>query len=193
MTRATRPAGLRIAKVPGEAELATFVGDRTVCACHPTEGSEHAGSGHSHTFHPAATHPRIRTLDGTKHPDPEHKGVTWAYALRNGQAYVDRIDAKGPQALLIDFVFGSGQHSNTFVSLDAADPTQPHALEHRLTFYAGRTRSGSRPGRRPTSLKARRRTIGRILESDRDVQVFRVPHARRPPLGIGPGSTWRRR
>src|SRR3954452_15828332 len=84
-TRDTAPAaGLRIARVPGTAELANFVGDRACARCHPAEQREHARSGHSHTFHLAATHPRIRALAGTTHPDPEHHGVSWAYGLSNG-------------------------------------------------------------------------------------------------------------
>jgi hypothetical protein len=168
----TRPGGLRIATVPGEPALANFVGDRMCARCHPTEAGEHAGSGHSQTFHVAATHPRIRMLDGTKHADPEHEGVTWAYALRNGHAFVDRIDRRGPQALLIDFVFGSGQHSNSFVSLDTADPTEPHALEHRLTYYTGEGALGITPGQKATQLEGETTTIGRILDPTETFKCF---------------------
>jgi hypothetical protein len=168
----TRPGVLRIARVPGEPALANFAGDRACARCHPSEAAEHAGSGHSQTFHLAATHPRMRMLDGTEHPDPEHEGVRWAYALGNGQAFVDRIDAKGPQRLLIDYVFGSGQHTNTFVSLDATDPTQPHALEHRLTFYTGEDALGITPGQKADQLEGETTTIGRILNPTETFKCF---------------------
>jgi hypothetical protein len=168
----TGPTRLRIARVPGEAVLASFVGDRECARRHPTEASQHASSGHSQTFHLAVAHPRIRMLDGTTHRDPEQAGVTWAYAVRNGQAFVDRIDAKGPQRLLIDYVFGSGQHTNTFVSVDATDPTQPHALEHRLTYYAAEDALGVTPGQKVDQLEGQTTPTGRILDPNETVKCF---------------------
>jgi hypothetical protein len=171
-TAETGPRGLRIARFPGEPELANFVGDHQCASCHPTEAREHARSGHSRTFHAAATHARIRALDGTSHPDPEHEGVTWVYAIRKGKAFVDRIDRKGPQALAIDYVFGSGQHTNSFVSLDAADPAQPHALEHRLTYYAAKDALGVTPGQKADQLEGETTTIGRILDPTETFKCF---------------------
>ena len=92
--------------------------------------------------------------------------------VRKGQAFVDRIDRKGPQDLLIDYVFGSGQHSNTFVSLDAADPSQPHALEHRLTYYTGRDALGVTPGQKADQLEGETTTIGRILDPTETFKCF---------------------
>ena len=134
--------------------------------------SPYPRSGHAQTFRLAATHPRLRMLAGTEHPDAEHEGVRWAYAVRDGQAFVDRIDRKRPQALLIEYVFGSGQHSNTFVSLDAADPTQPHALEHRLTFYTERDALGVTPGQKADQLEGETTTIGRILNPTETLKCF---------------------
>jgi hypothetical protein len=108
--------------------------------CHPGESAHYSRSGHALTLRPAARRSLARQLAGQTFVDPELPNVTWTYTLRDGRFAVNRLEAGRVQELPIDFAFGSGPHTTTFVTLKRSDLALPVALEHRLTYFA---RSGS--------------------------------------------------
>ena len=68
--------------------------------------------------------PLARRLDGRSVADPEKPGVTWSYALRDGEFRVERKEAGAVERFVIDYAFGSDHHATTFVSL--IDPSAPN-------------------------------------------------------------------
>ena len=159
-----RVEGLRIARIPGEARMGPFLGDRTCAECHPGQAAEHAGSGHSRTFRRAEVRGLVRRkFDGLEVVDPEDPGVTWDFALRDGAFFVDRTSREGTQSLPIDYAFGSGTHSTSFLTLDATVPTRPSMLEHRLTYYAEPDAVGITPGQKAEDREEYWTPIGNVF------------------------------
>ena len=167
------PGGLRIALIPGEARLAPFLGDRACARCHPGQEAEHAGSGHSRTLRRAEVRGLVRRkLDGMHIEDPEDPGVTWDLAIRDGTFQFERSDGEGRQPLPVDFAFGSGVHTTSFVTLDATDPTRPTSLEHRLTYYAERDALGITPGQKFDERVEHWTPVGKLVSTTDTLKCF---------------------
>ena len=115
-----------------------YVGDRSCRDCHPGESAAHSRSGHSQTLRLAARTEVAHQLDNLSTDDPEQPGVTWHYALREGQFTVERRQASEVEKLVIEYAFGSGRHATTFVTLTDRNPSRAAMLEHRLTAFAHR-------------------------------------------------------
>jgi hypothetical protein len=136
--------------VPGD----RYVGARACAACHPGEYAAFTGSGHARTLRPAAAHRRVPDLDGRGATDPEQPDVSWRFVLDGGRFHVERGAAGAAERSLIDYAFGSGQHAVTFTTLIDADPRQPRAVEHRLTYYTEPDAFGLTPGQQAGGVHA---------------------------------------
>ena len=142
--------------------------------CHPGESAAHSRSGHSRTLRSAARVVRDRHWDGRTAEDPERPGVVWTFRLRDGQFSTERTEpAPGTaERFVIDYVFGSGRHATTFVSLRDRNPDQPTSREHRLTFFAHSGSLDVTPGQFLTGHASGNTDRGRILATENTLNCF---------------------
>ena len=153
---------------PGDA----FIGAEACRECHPGESAHHSKSGHSRTLRPASSRRLARELDGVSAADPERPGVSWSYHLRDGRFEVERIEGEDRRVLPIDYAFGSGHHATTFLSMIDRDPTEPRALEHRLTYYTKTNSFGLTPAQAADSGLDRGGPDGFRMPSDETLKCF---------------------
>ncbi len=147
-----------------------YVGDRACRDCHPGESALHDRSGHSHTLRPAAAGELARWLDGREFKDPELAQVNWRFALSNGQLIATRTATEKVEEYVLEYVFGSGRHASTFVSLLDRDPIHPTLLEHRLTYFAHADSLGLTPGH--AGKLSGNTSHGRVMETTLVLQCF---------------------
>jgi hypothetical protein len=140
--------GSRSSRAPaaGQAPVSAYIGSQSCRVCHPGEAASHARSGHARTLRPVAQTSLAERLDGVKVADPEHQGVTWTYAFRDGRLSAERSEAGGVERLVIDYAFGSGHHATTFVTLTDRTPDRPTMIEHRMTVFAHKESPDLTPG-----------------------------------------------
>jgi hypothetical protein len=158
-----------------------FSGSRACRECHPGESAAFSRSGHARTLRPAADLPLARRLDGRVVADPERPGVTWSFALRDGEFRVDREEAKAIERYLIDYAFGSDHHATTFLTV--TDAEAPTALEHRLTHFAAGDTLGITPGQRAENPLAGTTPHGRELTSEETLKCFHCHSTRTSAAG----------
>jgi hypothetical protein len=104
----------------------------------------HSRSGHASTLRSTIGLVLAGRLDGTTVDDPEFPEVHWSYRIHGGEFQVSRAARGRVEQWVVDYVFGSGHHAATFVTM--LDPNVPRIIEHRLTYYAGRKAVGLTPG-----------------------------------------------
>jgi hypothetical protein len=165
-----------------------FAGSFSCRECHPGEHAAFTRSGHSQTLHAAGSSQVAGRLDGRSVPDPEFPGVVWSYARRGGRFEAERFTvATGDvERLVLDFVFGSGHHASTFISL--SDPGAPRALEHRLTYYPRDDVLDVTPGQRSGQQAAGTTPLGRTLPPRETLKCFgchTTPVGPTPPTAAG--------
>ena len=148
--------------------LAGFVGDRACRECHPGESASHFRSGHARTLREPAKAPVSRLVDGRTVPDPESPETSWSFAFRDGSLSIERRGGGDVERFLVDYVFGSGEHAATFLSLTDRDPKHPAGLEHRLTYYRHSDAFGITPGQGRDAPEGQVTPSGR-LQSTREV------------------------
>jgi hypothetical protein len=95
---------------------------------------------------PVARTPLPGRLDGKTFHDPERPEVAWSYSVRDGALAVERTEAGEVERLLVDYVFGSGHHATTLVTLTDRTPDRPALLEHHLTVFAHKEQPDITPG-----------------------------------------------
>ena len=157
---------------------AQYVGDRSCRECHPGESAAHSRSGHSQTLRLAAKTDVAHQLDNLSTDDPELPGVTWHYALREGQFTVERRQANEVEKLVIEYAFGSGHHATTFVTLTDRSPSRPAILEHRLTAFAHLARPGLTPGQSLNGHASGNTPSGRLMSTANTLDCFRCHSTR---------------
>jgi Cytochrome c554 and c-prime len=115
---------------------------------------------------------RARGLDAVSAADPELPDVTWKYALRDGKLTTERIDSAQVERFVIEYVFGSGRHAATFLTLTGRDPSHPASLEHRLTAFTHSGTLGLTPGQSLSGHATGNTTHGRFLAEKDTLKCF---------------------
>lgn len=121
-----------------------YIGSKACAECHPGEAAAHARSGHASTLKSTSRLAVVRQLEGTSAPDPEWPEVIWSYHVRNGELEISRKARDAVEKWVVDYVFGSGHHATTFVTM--RDPKIPTIMEHRITHFTKKGELGLTPG-----------------------------------------------
>jgi len=121
-----------------------YIGSRACAECHPGEAAAHARSGHASTLKSTSRLAVVRRLDGTSAPDPEWPEVLWSYHVRDGELEISRKARGNVEKWVVDYVFGSGHHATTFVTM--VDPKVPAVMEHRISYFTKKNSLGITPG-----------------------------------------------
>jgi hypothetical protein len=170
-----RPAEVGVkpgAGAPRGGRLAAFVGDRACAECHPGEFASHRRSGHARTLRTPPEAPVSRRVDGRSVRDPESPDTTWSYAFRDGSLSIDRRIGGEVKRFVVDYVFGSGEHAATFLTLTDRDPAHPAGLEHRMTYYRHSDSFGITPGQKADAPEGRVTPSGRVQSTAEVVHCF---------------------
>ena len=96
--------------------------------------------------------------------------MNWRYALSKGQLISTRSAGEKVEQYVIEYVFGSGRHASTFVSLLDRNPVHPTLLEHRLTYFAHSESLGLSPGH--AGKTPGNTPHGRVMETTLVLQCF---------------------
>jgi hypothetical protein len=161
---------------PGGESSGPYIGSRVCGECHAGASALYHRSGHARALRPAARHRVARGLHGQTVADPEKPGVTWSYALRDGEFRVERKEAGAVERFVLDYAFGSDHHATTFVTL--TDASAPRLLEHRLTHYAADDSLGITPGQSAEQPLPGTGPNGRELSPNETVKCFRCHSTR---------------
>lgn len=152
------------------------IGDRACAECHPGEAAFHSRSGHARTLRKARDRPDlVRKLADRSVVDPERPGVTWTFrADPAGGLNLERSGRDGVERLVIEYVFGSGHHACTFVSIVSPPGSQPvRGFEHRITYFADAERLDVTPGQLAQSTTKGRTPRGREISVETTLKCFR--------------------
>jgi len=88
----------------------------------------------------------VSQLDGLTVTDPERPDVTWSYHRDGDGLAAERLEGDSVERLILEYIFGSGHHAKTFVSLTKRDARDPALIEHRLSLFAHQSEPGLTPG-----------------------------------------------
>jgi hypothetical protein len=155
-----------------------YVGNRACAECHPGETAHHAQSAHARTLRPAVRSRIAHGLEGRSVVDPEEPEVQWQFHFGDERAEIERREKNEDTRLPVDYVFGSGIHGVTFLSLKSAfadPPPYGAALEHRISYYTKRHALDITVGQEasaPPSQGARIAPEGRWLDEERTLGCF---------------------
>ncbi len=169
-----------IAAAPGG-----FVGIETCARCHLQQAADHATSGHSHTFARAIESDVAKRWNGRSFQDPERK---YEYHYRFGtEGLSTTIPAKfGDQSFPLDFVFGSGRHAVSFLTLVPNRQGETDGVEHRISSFGSDERLALTPGHRGEQARQKIEEFGMVhlrssTELDRCVECHTTTGTIRGP------------
>lgn len=149
-----------------------FAGDKVCADCHPTETALFAHAGHSQTLHAASDSALAEKLSGRTVHDPEIPGVEWSFSYRDRTLTIERRTGPEIEKFIVDYVFGSGHHAATFLTLDSSNPLKPTGFEHRLTYYKLTDEFGITPGQKAGEREGETTDRGRTYPSESLVRCF---------------------
>lgn len=114
---------------------ATFVGTSRCAECHAEKASDYKTTGHSRTFQVMEDSPIPSRLDGQRYVDPIRK--TELEYKKEGAGLAVRIPAAlGDDPFPLQYVFGSGQHAFTFLTLIPGPGGEAVGVEHRVSLFS---------------------------------------------------------
>tara|TARA_R110002072_G_scaffold303140_1_gene495629 strand:+ start:130540 stop:131796 length:1257 start_codon:yes stop_codon:yes gene_type:complete len=112
-----------------------FVGTARCAECHPDRASDYRTTGHSRTFQVMEDSPIPSRLDGKRYVDPIRK--TELEYRKEGAGLAVRIpEVLGDDPFPLQYVFGSGQHAFTFLTLIPGPGGEAIGLEHRVSLFS---------------------------------------------------------
>jgi hypothetical protein len=152
--------------------LSAFMGNHACAECHPGESASHQRSGHAHTLRKPDEVPMTRRIEGRVVQDPESPGTTWFFGRLNGKFSAEWRAGGNVERFIVDFVFGSGEHAVTFLTLSDRDPRHPSGLEHRLTYYPHSDSFRVTPGQKADAPEGRLTPAGRVHGTAEVVHCF---------------------
>jgi len=162
-----------------------FVGIQTCTRCHPQQAADHATSGHAHTFARATESDVAKRWHGRSFRDPERK---YEYRYRFGpDGLSTTIPAKfGDQSFPLDFVFGSGRHAVSFLTLVPNREGETDGVEHRVSSFGSDERLALTPGHRGEQARQKIEEFGTVhlrasTELDRCVECHTTTGTIRGP------------
>lgn len=155
------PSSSRVVASRDGAAPAQLVGDRACAECHPGEAAHFVRSGHAQTLTTADVARIAQQLDGRAVADPERPGAAFEFQSRDGSFVATKQENGQAEPFAIEYVFGSGTHASTFVSLLPGAAHGPRAFEHRLTHFAIDDSIGITPGQEASMPPNSRTTVGR--------------------------------
>ncbi len=138
-----------------------FVGLQTCARCHPQEAADHAQSGHARTFARAIDSEVAKRWDGRTFTDPERN---YEYIYRFGPGGLSAtIPAKfGDESFPLDFVFGSGRHAVSFLTLVPNRTGGTDGVEHRVSSFGHDEHLALTPGHRNQPASQRIEEFGMV-------------------------------
>jgi hypothetical protein len=142
-----------------------LVGDAACERCHPGQAAQFSGSGHHRTLRLASRSATARRLDGRTAADPEFGGVSFSYQHGEDGFRIERRAGGEVERYVVDYVFGSGDHAATFLTMTDRDPRHPAGLEHRLTYYRAANKFAITPGQEADAKEGTISAVGRELNS----------------------------
>ena len=170
--RPDEPAVRPLGSEASGGRLSEFMGDRACAECHPGESASHQRSGHAHTLRKPDEVRMTRRIEGRTVRDPEFPDTTWSFDRRDGKFSAERRAGDDVERFIVDFVFGSGEHAATFLTLTDRDPRHPSGLEHRLTYYPRSDSFGVTPGQKSDAPEGRLTPAGRAHGAAEVVHCF---------------------
>ena len=106
------------------------------CAdCHPSQVLSLSQAPHMQTLHRATATEIIAKFHGLNFRDPSSGEITDTFEFRDGQLW--RKCSTYPAPIPLDWVFGSGRHAQTPVTVRESPQGKTELLEHRLSHYPG--------------------------------------------------------
>jgi hypothetical protein len=85
---------------------------------------------------------------------------------------IERKAGGEAERFVVDYVFGSGTHAATFLTLTDRDPAHPAGLEHRLTYYPQSDSFGITPGQGSAAPEGQVTPVGRVHSTGEVVHCF---------------------
>src|SRR5262249_32916287 len=122
-----------------------YVGLQTCARCHPDEAADHARSGHAHTFARTADSDVARNWHGRVFKDPE-RGYEYHYRFGPDGLSVTIPERFGERSFPLDFIYGSGTHAYSFLTLVPSRTGATDGIEHRVTSFGREERLALTPG-----------------------------------------------
>ncbi len=104
------------------------------CAtCHSTQSQSLQHVPHTVTLQPASSAVPLTTFGGLTYHDPGSNSMTDRFQVRDRRLW--RESTSLPDPVPIDWIFGSGRHARTPVSVLKTPDGEVEVIEHRLSWY----------------------------------------------------------
>lgn len=103
--------------------------------CHPGQAASLAQAPHTLTLHRASSPEIVARFHGMSFSDTTSGDITDTFEFRNDRLW--RRCSTYPDSIPIDWVFGSGRHAQTPVTVRDTPEGTTELLEHRLSHYPG--------------------------------------------------------
>lgn len=122
-----------------------FIGIQGCAECHADKVTAHSRSGHSRTFGTAESAAISRRLDGRVFTDPNRE---YEHRFRFGPDGLSATIPKlfGEREFPLQYVFGSGRHAVSFLTLYSGQSGKTDGLEYRVTAFGPDEKLGLTPG-----------------------------------------------
>jgi len=124
------PGGLPVASAQG------YLGWEQCATCHAQIAQDYANSGHARTFLTVAGSDTARELNGQSFFDPERQLRYHYFTDEFGLGAVIEGQTQ-PEPFPLQFLLGSNEHAQTFLTLIPQADGQTAGLEHRVSRIAG--------------------------------------------------------
>ena len=111
------------------------VSSRRCAECHPGQAQSLARAPHTRTLHRATSAEIQSTFQGLRFHDLSSGKISDTFEFRDDQLW--RNSSTYPDPIPIDWVFGSGRHAQTPVTVRESPDGTTELLEHRLSHYPG--------------------------------------------------------
>lgn len=104
--------------------------------CHPEQASSLARAPHSNTLHAGSSSEMLALWGGLQYRDPATNLVTDSFEVREQKLW--RKNASFPDPIPIDWVFGSGHHARTPVTMHPTATGTLELIQHGISWYPNR-------------------------------------------------------
>ncbi len=138
-----------------------FVGVQTCAQCHPREAQDHAASGHARTFARSVDSDTAQRWDGRVFADPE-RHYEYRYQFDADGLWATIPARFGDERFPLDFVFGSGTHAVSFLTLVPNRAGGTDGVEHRVSSFGRDEHLALTPGHRGQPANQRIEEFGTV-------------------------------
>ena len=152
------------APVPVAVAATEFVGIQTCAECHRDKQIAHARSGHSRTFGLTSESAVAKRLNGRTFYDKERQ-YEHLFSFDKEGLSVAIPDKFGEAKFPLQYIFGSGRHAVSFLTLMEGREKQPLGLEYRVTAFGSDEWLGLTPGLSGETPRSDLQHFGDILDN----------------------------